>query len=959
MEAAVVSSTEGVLRILLGKLGAVLAEKYVLLSGVGQEIQELKEDLEIMNACLRDISAGSEYHHSEQTTTWMKQVREVAYDAEDCIDIFWYHNSHRYYNHKPIVGWLHKIIHPLKTLRAMHNLAIEIRVLKARALKVSERRLRYRVEAAFGGASDAYAAGRSSPDHNHLERQLPALSINECRLVGVTEKIESVINLLEDGNWTRLKVVPIVGFGGLGKTTLAVTVYKSPTMKGIQTRAFLTVSQHYDLRILLESLLRQLIRVSLRDPSCSREDNMKDPLRGIETWHISEIIGRCRAHLEDKRYFIVLDDLWSPEDWANLKVAFPDNDKQSRILITTRNRYVAESCCSDPHDLIYNMEPLPFEESKKLFYKKVFKLDQCPPLYHDLEVISDSILKKCSGLPLAIVSIGGTLARTKNKTRAEWEKVCDRLGSGLETSATIGGMRRILSLGYHDLPYNLKACFLYLSVFPEDYEIKRGPLVRRWAAEGFITGMHETNLEEVAAKCLDEFVTRSIVTPTRIASTGLVRSCKVHDIMLEVITSKSIQENFISFLGKQQYNTTGHDKIRRLSIQADGSGSIKEQEKYNPNFSHARSLIILRCSEKPLHISFALLKLLRVLDLEGCWWLSNEDLKEICKMSLLRYLCLRRTNVSQLPKLVGRLKELVTLDVRETSIRELPETATRLGSLKHLFGGRYRHYTRVSRVKLFEPHEALTIPRGLKNMKSIQKIAHVDIASSSRTMQELGVLSQLTKLCAMNSEYGGEKWKPFAASLNMLWKSLRHLSIIHLRNRDMGLEIFLELKSPPIFLEQLYLWGRLSVLPPWILSLNYLIELSLRENFFDGDLLRQLGKLPSLVSLKLYHESFMGTQLCFEQNLFPRLKQLIVDNAPNLDELRFDGGAPNLERLTLAFEREPAKGIVGIENLPRLKEVEFFGEIIFDSLVEGMITEAKIHPNRALLRCTIPLYTGV
>ncbi|CAL4964248.1 unnamed protein product [Urochloa decumbens] len=717
-------------------------------------------------------------------------------------------------------------------------------------------------------------------------------------------------------------------------------------MKGIQTRSFLTVSQHYDLRILLESLLRQLIGVSLRDPSCSKEENFKDPLKGIETWHISEIIGRCRAHLEDKRYFIVLDDLWSPEDWANLKVAFPDNDKQSRILITTRNRYVAESCCSDPHDLIYDMEPLPFEESKKLFYKKVFKLDQCPVLYHDLEVISDSILKKCSGLPLAIVSIGGMLARTKNKTRAEWEKVCDRLGSGLETSATIGGMRRILSLGYHDLPYNLKACFLYLSVFPEDYEIKRGPLVRRWAAEGFITGMHETNLEEIAAKCLDEFVTRSIVTPTRIASTGLVRSCKVHDIMLEVITSKSIQENFISFVGKQQYSTIGHDKIRRLSIQADGSGSIKEQEKHNTNFSHARSLLILRCSEKPLHISFAHLKLLRVLDLEGCWWLSNEDLKEICKMSLLRYLCLRRTNVSQLPKLVGRLKELVTLDVRETSIRELPETATQLGSLKHLFGGRYRHYTRVSRVKLFEPHEALTIPRGLKNMKSIQKIAHVDIASSSRTMQELGALSQLTKICAMNSEYGGEKWKPFAASLNMLWKSLRHLSIIHWRNRDTGLEIFLELKSPPIFLEQLYLWGRLSVLPPWILSLNYLIELSLRENFFYGDLLRQLGRLPSLVSLKLYHESFMGIQLCFEQNLFPRLKQLIVDNAPNLDELRFDGGARNLERLTLAFEREPAKGIVGIESLPRLKEVEFFGAIIFDSLVEGMMAEAKIHPNK-------------
>lgn len=633
-----------------------------------------------------------------------------------------------------------------------------------------------------------------------------------------------------------------------------------------------------------------------------------------------------------------------------MKVAFPENDKQSRILITTRDSNVAESCCSGPHDFVYSMEPLPFEESKKLFYKRVFKSDTCPPQYQDLEVISDGILKKCSGLPLAIVCIGGMLARTKNKTRSEWEKLCDRLGSGLETNPTIGGMRRILSLGYHDLPYYLKACFLYLSVFPEDYEIKRGPLVRRWAAEGFISGMHESNLEEVAAKCLDEFVSRSIVTPTRIASTGLVRCCKVHDIMLEVITSKSIQENFISFMGSRQYSTTGHDKIRQLSIiHADGSGNDKEQDEDDPNinFSHTRSLLILRCSKKPMPITFAHLKLLRVLDLEGCQWLSAEDLKEICKLTLLRYLSLRRTNVTELPKLVGRLKELVTLDVRETYIRDLPESITWLGNLKHLLGGWYRHYTKMSRVKLFEPYKALRIPHGLKNMKCIQKIAHVDIGTSSTSMmQEVGVLSQLTKLCAINHEDGGEKWEPFAASLNMLQKSIRHLSIIHWRNRDIGLEVFLELTSPPIFLETLYLWGRLSVLPLWISSLSYLIELSLRENFLDGELLRQLGKLPSLVSLKLYHESFMGTHLCFEKNLFPRLKQLIIDNAPNLDELRFDGGAPNLESLTLAFEREPANGIFGIENLPKLMEVEFFGETIFDSLVQGMIAEAKIHPNR-------------
>ncbi|TVU01325.1 hypothetical protein EJB05_53233, partial [Eragrostis curvula] len=803
MESAVVSSTEGVCGSSSASLVPslpVLAEKYVLLSGVSLEIQELKDDLESMNACLREVTAVSDYHYSEQTKTWMKQVREVAYHAEDCIDT-WHHNGQQHHDTNLIKGFLRKIIRPLKKLRAMHGLALEIRELKTRAMKVSERRVRYTIEA---GASDRYAhpppppPPPPSPEYNDLDRHLPALNIDESRLVGLSEKTKEVMELLEDGNSDSLKVVSIVGFGGLGKTTLAVTVFKSPAVRRIQAQAFIAVSQNYDLRILLVSLLKQLLQVQ-RDRNSNREDIVVDPLRGIETWSIDQIITRCQNHLREK------------------------------------------------------------------------------------------------------------------------------------------------------------------SVFPEDYEIKRGPLVRRWVAEGFINGRNGSSPEEVAERYLDEFVSRSMVTPTRIASTGIVRCCNVHDMMLEVILSRTIQENFISFAGGPQHSATGHDKIRRLSIRTDVNENDTAQEDPSINFSHCRSLSILGCSKKPSFTIFAQQKLLRVLDLEGCGWLKDEDLKEICKLYMLRYLCLRRTNISKLPKLIGRLKELVTLDVRETSIGVLPKAITGLQNLKHLLGGRYRYYTRMSRVKLFEPHmPALIIPQGMKNMKALQKIAHIDIASDTGALEDIGALYQVTKLCAICLEYEGDKWIPFATSLSKLHNSIRHLSIIHWYNGAMGLEIFLELESPPIFLENLYLWGMLSALPQWISSLNNLVDLSLRENFLGEELVSQLGNLQSLVSLKLYHESFVGTKLCFEQRQFPRLKQFIVDNAPKLDELRFEGGAPNLERLTLAFERTPKMGIFGIETkLPELKEVEFFGETIIHSLVEEVIAAANKHPNKPRVYTTVTVPYGL
>lgn len=264
---------------------------------------------------------------------------------------------------------------------------------------------------------------------------------------------------------------------------------------------------------------------------------------------------------------MILDDIWSSSAWESIKCAFPDNKKGSRIIVTTRNEDVANTCCCRPQDRIYKIQRLSDAASRELFFKRIFGMaDAGAPDDDELKQVSDSILKKCGRLPLAIVSIGSLLASKPNRSKEEWQKVCDNLGSELESNPTLEGTKQVLTLSYNDLPYHLKACFLYLSIFPENHVIKRGPLVRMWIAEGFVTQRHGLSMEQVGERYFDEFVSRSMVHPVRIDWSGKVRSCKVHDIMLEVIVSKSLEENFASFFCDNGTELVSHDKIRRLLV---------------------------------------------------------------------------------------------------------------------------------------------------------------------------------------------------------------------------------------------------------------------------------------------------------------------------------------------------------------------------------------------------------
>ena len=121
---------------------------------------------------------------------------------------------------------------------------------------------------------------------------------------------------------------------------------------------------------------------------------------------------------------------------------------------------------------------------------------------HELNELSNSIIKRCGGLPLAIVTIGGLLS-TKQKVESEWIKFLDSLTLDLESNPHLQDITKILSLSYIDLPYNLKACFLYFGMFPEDYFINSAKLIRLWIAEGFVKEMSGKTLEDIAQDYLN------------------------------------------------------------------------------------------------------------------------------------------------------------------------------------------------------------------------------------------------------------------------------------------------------------------------------------------------------------------------------------------------------------------------------------------------------------------------
>nr|ADM65823.1 leaf rust resistance protein Lr10 [Triticum dicoccoides] len=916
MAPCLVSASTGAVGSLLTKLGTMLVDGYILLNVVRRDIEFVMRELAIWQSFLLKVADSEEPRPHDKSLADF--VREMSYDIEDKIDNWMPLMLHHVYSNSGCKKHMSKFKN-LLPVKIRYQIAKDIKDIKSQILDVGNRCERYRV----GNRFERYMVDYVCPARTeYVDPRLCTVDTCAADLVGIDGPKYELVKWLRNGE-DEQKVVSIVGCAGLGKTTLAKQVYDELRIN-FEYRAFVSISRSPDMATILKCVLSQF---HAQDYSSDESE-------------IPKLVDQIRDLLQDKRYFVIIDDIWDMKTWDVLKCALCKNSCGSVIMTTTRMYDVAKSCCSSDGDLVYNIQPLSVADSEKLLLNRVFGHEkEFPP---KLKEVSKDILRKCGGLPLAINAISRLLVAEENKE--EWDRVGLSNVFAQGKKSDIDAMKYKLSLSYFDLPPHLRSCLLYLAMFPEDCLIEKERLVHRWISEGFIRSEAGLYLVEVGESYLYELVNRSLIESVGVPYDRKARFYRVHNVILDFLIFKSMEEDFCTLTSDQSRLDY---KVRRLSLFANKDPSCIAQL----DLSHARSLGA--SGHLGQLISSVKSNALRVLDVQDCSELGNHHVKDIGRNPLLRYLNISGTDVTELPIQIGDMGFLETLDASFTELVEMPGSITRLRQLQRLF---------VS--------DETKLPDEIGNM-CLQELGDINAFSQSvNFLNELGKLMDLRKLSIIWDTNGilrfgkrSYKEKKLVSSLCKLDQvSLGTLCVtFYLREKDgfIGHPFLPALNS----IREVYLRrGRMCWINKWLLSLANLEKLYISGgDEIEQDDLRTVGSIPTLVEFKLY-SGCLGPIII--SSGFEQLERLELKFS--FSQLMFEVGAmPNLKKLDLhvylsKFKSAGAGFDFGIQHLSSLAcvSIVIFCEGVSAACVEAAegafksMVNAHPNPNRPMLEMT-------
>ncbi|KAK2386093.1 putative disease resistance RPP13 protein [Trifolium repens] len=472
---------------------------------------------------------------------------------------------------------------------------------------------------------------------------------------------EEMIKILlssENGSSNQTPIISIVGLGGMGKTTFAKLVYNDNKIEEhFELKAWVYVSESFDVVGLTNEILKTF------DPSAKGASNL------------NLLQDKLKQTLTDKKYLLVLDDIWNgnEESWEQLLLPFNHGSSGSKIIVTTRDKEITYVLKSTK---LFDLQQLDKSDCWSLFVTHAFdgeNLDEYP----HLERIGMKIVDKCGGLPLGVKTLGQLLR--KKFSEHEWRKILET--DMWQLSDEENNINPVLRLSYHNLPSNRKRCFAYCSLFPKGYCFDKGGLIKFWMAEGLLKccGADKSE-EELGNEIFNDL--ESISFFQKLWYSNFV----MHDLVNDL--AKSVSGEFcMQIEGSRVEGIPERTRHIWLSHQI-----IKCGDKLpGPIFERKglRSLILEKDRMAPLISNnvqrdlFSRLICLRMLSFTG--YGLSELVDEIGNLKLLRYLDLSYTNIKSLPDTICMLYNLQTLLLEGCcKLTELPSNFSKLINLRHL-----------------------------------------------------------------------------------------------------------------------------------------------------------------------------------------------------------------------------------------------------------------------------------